>query len=159
MMTPRPVASTARALLAAGTICAGTAGSALGQSDSARSYSARGQIGYLQEWEMKASLAKTATSAGADYAGPITLRHVGLCSANGAEEKSGTLELKMSSRKSDIEGTLALPDDNCRVTVSASQGYSGLLNCRDGQGVPIKFSIEQVLGIDRSAEAAIPHAQ
>jgi hypothetical protein len=141
-------------LLAACTISAGTAGSALAQS-----YSAQGAIGYLQEWEMKGSLAKTATGTGADYAGPVTLRHVGLCSANGVEEKSGTLELKVSSRKSDIEGTLVLPDDNCRVTASASQGYAGLLNCRDGQGIPIKFSIEQVQGIDRSASAAIPRTQ
>lgn len=128
-----------RALLAAGAIFVGTHGAAFGQS-----YSAEGQVGYLGEWEMKASLARTATRAGADYSGPVTLRHVGLCSANGVEEKSGTLELKLSARSSGLEGTLAMADDNCHVVVSAAQGYSGLLNCRDGQGVPIKFSIEEM---------------
>jgi hypothetical protein len=60
------------------------------------------------------------------------------------EEKSGVLELKIPPRSSGVVGTLVMADDNCRVAVSAAQGYSGLLNCKDGQGVPIKFSIEQV---------------
>jgi len=121
---------------------------------SAQSYSAKGQVGYLQEWEMTGSLAKTATHFSTDYAGPVTLRHVGLCSINGVEEKSGTLEVKVSSWSSKVEGTLVMPDDDCHVVASASQGYSGLLSCRTGQGIPIKFSIEQAPGPDQSASAA-----
>ena len=122
----------ARMLLAA---CASSAGPALAQS-----LSAKGQIGYLQEWEMQANLAGTADSTG--YAGAITLRHVGLCSINGSEEKTGTLELHVSTRPPHVEGTLALADDKCHLAASGAQGYSGLLKCRDGQDVPINFSIE-----------------
>jgi hypothetical protein len=123
------------ARLSAVLVCAG-ATAAFGQS-----YSVEGQVGYLQEWEMKASRTKTMTSTGVDYDGPVTLRHVGLCSANGVEEKSGVVQLKVSRRNSAIEGTLVIKDDSCRIVVSASKSYSGLLNCRDGQGVPISFSI------------------
>jgi hypothetical protein len=151
-MMERRIAWIVRALVAAWAIFA--AGGAQAQS-----YSAEGAVGYLGEWEMKGSLAKTATGAGAGYAGPVTLRHVGLCSVNGVEEKAGTLELKMSSRKSDIEGTLVLPDDKCRVTASASQGYTGLLSCRDGQGIPIKFSIEQMRDTGHSASVEGARAQ
>jgi hypothetical protein len=107
----------------------------------AQSYSASGQIGYLQEWEIKGSLAKTTTRAGADYAGPVTLRHVGLCSVNGVEQKSGVVQLKVS--RSRLEGTLAMDDDSCRIDASASSPYAGLLNCRNGQGVPINLSIDE----------------
>ena len=117
----------------------------------AQTYSAEGQIGYLQEWEMKASLVKTAGNAGATYVGPVTLRHVGLCSANGVEEKSGVFELKISPRPSDVEGTLVMANDNCHVVASAAQGYSGLLNCRDGQGIPIRFSIEPAHGAGQAS--------
>jgi hypothetical protein len=109
----------------------------------AQSYAANGQIGYLQEWEMRASLARTVTSGGVSYDGPVTLRHVGLCSVNGVEEKSGVVRLKVSPKTAGIEGTLAIEDDNCRIVASAPPSYSGLLNCRDGQGVPIHFSIDQ----------------
>ena len=106
----------------------------------AQSYPASGQIGYLQEWEIKGSLAKTSTRSGAEYAGPVTLRHVGLCSVNGVEEKAGVVQLKVSAAR--LEGTLTMADDNCRIVASASSSYQGLLSCRNGQGVPIHFSID-----------------
>jgi hypothetical protein len=121
-----------RAIASIMLICAGTP--ALAQS-----YSASGQIGYLQEWEIKGSLAKTTTRTGADYAGPVTLRHVGLCSANGVEEKPGVVQLKVSPSR--LEGTLAMDDDSCRIVATAASSYSGLMSCRNGQGVPISFSI------------------
>ena len=133
------------------------AGSAMAQSYSvnagsamAQSYSVNGRVGYLQEWEMKANLAKTITSSGVSYDGPVTLRHVGLCSVNGPEEKSGVVRLTVSRRTSAVEGTLALKDDTCRIVVSASKPYSGLLNCRAGQGVPVSFSIDEVVHTDEN---------
>jgi hypothetical protein len=109
----------------------------------AQSYSVSGQVGYLQEWEMKASLSKTVTGSAVNYDGPVTLRHVGLCSVNGPEEKSGVVRLTVSRRTSAVEGTLAMKDDSCQIVASASKPYSGLLNCREGQGVPIRFSIDE----------------
>jgi hypothetical protein len=133
-----------RALISAIWIGAG-AGSAMAQS-----YSVNGQVGYLQEWEMKANLAKTITSSGVSYDGPVTLRHVGLCSVNGLEEKSGVVRLTVSRRTSAVEGTLAMKDDTCRIVASASKSHSGLLNCRDGQGVPISFSIDETADTDQN---------
>ena len=141
MIVPGTIEMILRALLSTALVCAG-AMTAFAQTSSAQTYSAKGQVGYLGEWEMKASLAKTVTNSGTDYDGPVTLRHIGLCSVNGVEEKSGTVQLKVSRRTSAIEGTLAMQDDNCRIVASASSSYSGLMNCRDGQGVPIKFSID-----------------
>jgi hypothetical protein len=116
----------------------------------AQTYSASAQIGYLQEWEMKGRLIKTVTGKSEDYSGAVTLRHVGLCSANGVEEKSGVVRLSASSSR--LEGTLAMDDDNCRIVASASPPYSGLLNCRNGGGVPINFSIDQTGATDQTAQ-------
>lgn len=110
----------------------------------AQSYSVNGQVGYLHEWEMKANLARTITGSGVSYDGPVTLRHVGLCSVNGPVEKSGVVRLTISRRNAAVEGTLALKDDTCRIVASASKSHSGLLNCRDGQGIPIHFSIDEI---------------
>ena len=144
MIAPRSTNVVVRALISAIWIGAG-AGSAMAQS-----YSVNGQVGYLQEWEMKANLAKTITDSGVNYDGPVTLRHVGLCSVNGLEEKSGVVRLTVSRRTSAVEGTLAMKDDTCRIVVSASKSHSGLLNCRDGQGVPISFSIDETADTDQN---------
>jgi hypothetical protein len=133
----RPAKVVARALISAIWIGAG-AGHVMAQS-----YSINGQVGYLGEWEIKANVAKTITGSGVNYDGPVTLRHVGLCSVNGVEEKSGVVRLTVSRRASSVEGTLSLKDDICRIAASASKPHSGLLNCRDGQGVPISFSIDE----------------
>jgi hypothetical protein len=96
----------------------------------------------------KASLARTVSAGKVEYSGPLTLRHVGLCSANGVEEKSGELRLAVSRWTGGVEGTLAMDGDNCRLVASPSRPYSGLLSCRNAQGVPINFSIEQASGAD-----------
>ena len=137
MTAPRSTHMVVRALALAIWIGAGA------ESVMAQSYSINGQIGYLQEWEMKASLAKTITSSGVNYDGPVTLRHVGLCSVNGPEEKSAMVRLTVSRKTSGVEGTLTMTDDTCRIAASAAKSHSGLLNCRDGQGVPIIFSIDE----------------
>jgi hypothetical protein len=113
---------------------------------SAEPYAASGQVGYLQEWELKASLAKTVSGGKIEYSGPVTLRHVGLCSVNGVEEKSGKLRLTMSRAPGAAEGTLAMEGDSCRITANQAPSYAGLLTCRNGQGVPISFAIEEVSG-------------
>jgi hypothetical protein len=109
----------------------------------AEPYAASGQVGYLQEWELKASLARTVSGGKIEYSGAVTLRHVGLCSVNGVEEKSGKLRLTMSRAPGAAEGTLAMEGDSCRITATQASSYSGLLTCRNGQGVPISFSIEE----------------
>jgi hypothetical protein len=110
----------------------------------AEPYAASGQVGYLQEWELKASLAKNVSHGRIEYSGPVTLRHVGLCSVNGVEEKSGSLRLTMSRAPAAAEGTLAMEGDSCRIVANQAPSYSGLLTCRNGQGVPISFSIEEM---------------
>ena len=120
----------------------------------AEPFAASGQVGYLQEWELKASLARTVSGGRIEYSGPVTLRHVGLCSVNGVEEKSGKLRLTMSRLPGAAEGTLAMEGDSCRITATQAPPYSGLLTCRNGQGVPINFSIEEAAGTMASGAVA-----
>jgi hypothetical protein len=120
----------------------------------AQFYSASGQIGYLQEWKMNGNLAKTTTRIGTIYDGPVTLRHVGLCSANGIEEKSGVVQLRISPTNTSFAGTLALKDDHCQISSSAGQPYTGLLNCQDGRGIPIHFTIEPTPVTDQVGKQA-----
>jgi hypothetical protein len=124
-------------------------------SAAAEPYAASGQVGYLQEWEFKASLAKTVSGGRIEYSGPMTLRHIGLCSIDGVEEKSGKLRLTMSRAPGAAEGTLAMEGDSCRIVAREAPSYSGLLTCRNGQGVPISFSIEEMAAGTTTAGKAL----
>src|SRR5262249_11517399 len=107
------------------------------------------------EWELKASLAKSVSGSRIEYSGPVTLRHVGLCSVNGVEEKTGNMRLTMS-RAPAAEGTLALEGDSCRIVANQAPSYSGLLTCRNGQGVPISSSIEETAPAGATAANKAP---
>jgi len=116
----------------------------------AQSYSANGQVGYLHEWEITGNLAKTVTRLGAEYSGTITLRHVGLCSVNGVEQKQARTQLKVSSGR--LEGMLIMDEDQCRIVASGSSG-SGLLICGSGQDVPINLLIGKAVETEAADRA------
>ncbi|MGY4625465.1 hypothetical protein [Bradyrhizobium sp. USDA 4486] len=118
----------------------------------AQSYSASGQIGYLHEWEIAGNLAKTAKRPGAEYSGTITLRHVGLCSVNGEEQKQARLQLKVSYGR--LEGVLIMDEDRCRIVASGSSG-SGQLTCGSGQYVPINLLIGKAVEIETADRARL----
>jgi hypothetical protein len=146
MMRPFLIATATRVIairpIATGMVATCVVATCIGAA-CAEPYAASGQVGYLQEWELKASLAKSVSGGRIEYSGPVTLRHVGLCSANGVEEKSGKMRLTMSRAPGAAEGTLAMEGDSCRIVAAQPPSYSGLLTCRNGQGVPISFSIEE----------------
>ncbi|SFJ60950.1 hypothetical protein [Bradyrhizobium sp. Gha] len=140
---PRP--DLKRAIVAAIVVSFGAATAARAQS-----YSASGQIGYLHEWEITGNLAKTVTSPGTEYSGTITLRHVGLCSVNGAEQKQASMQLKVSYGR--LEGILIMDQDQCRIVASGSAG-AGLLRCGSGQDVPINLLIGKAVETEAADRA------
>lgn len=118
----------------------------------AQSYSANGQIGYLHEWEITGNLAKTVTRQGAEYSGTITLRHVGLCSVNGVEQKQARTRLKVSFGR--LEGMLIMDQEQCRISASGSSG-AGLLMCGSGQDVPINLLIGKAVETEAADRARL----
>ena len=55
-----------------------------------------GQAGVLGEWELTADL--TATGGKQEFAGPIVLKHTGICSADGPETRTGEMRLQHGER-------------------------------------------------------------
>ena len=53
-----------------------------------------GQAGILGEWELTATVTEQADGGGRRWTGPLSLKHVGFCSADGPEEKTGELRLR-----------------------------------------------------------------
>jgi hypothetical protein len=47
-----------------------------------------GYSGYLGEWGLTATLTENASSR-KEYTGPLTLKHVGICTQDGPEERAG----------------------------------------------------------------------
>ena len=94
-----------------------------------------GQAGVLGEWELAATL--TATSSGAkQFSGLLLMKHVGICSIDGPEEKRGDIQLQLVS-SSRIRGTLSMDGATCTYDGRKTDAYSGLMRCPDRRDVPL----------------------
>jgi hypothetical protein len=93
-----------------------------------------GQAGVLGEWELTANL--TATGAQKQFSGPLVMKHVGLCTVDGPEEKTGEIKLQLLG-PSRVKATLSVAGVACAYTGRKSESYRGLLHCPDQRDVPL----------------------
>jgi hypothetical protein len=102
-----------------------------------------GYSGYLGEWELTASLTEDGSTAPNEYSGPLSMKHVGICTQDGPEEKSGKIRIQMVPSRSRIEATLWVDGVECGYQGVLSDIYSGNMNCPGREGVPLKLWIKE----------------
>jgi hypothetical protein len=110
---------------------------ALAPSADAQSLQVTGQAGVLGEWELSAKVAETTTNGRQEFVGPMVLKHVGLCSQDGPEEKTGELRFQLSRSASRINATLLVDGVACSYTARKSDAFNGVMSCPDRRDVPL----------------------
>ena len=98
-----------------------------------------GQAGVLGEWELSADL--VATGGKRDFAGPIVLKHTGICSADGPETRTGEMKLHMASA-SRVKASLTIEGSPCTYSATKSDAFVGTMSCRDRRDVPLRLWIK-----------------
>jgi hypothetical protein len=93
-----------------------------------------GQAGVLGEWELTAKL--TATGTQKEFSGPLVMKHVGVCTVDGPEQKTGEIKLQLSGA-SRVKATLLVDGIACAYAGRKSDSYSGVLRCRAQRDVPL----------------------
>src|SRR3954465_8511991 len=68
---------------------------ALAPNAYAQALKVSGQLGVLGEWELSATLSREPAAGKRQFSGPLTLKHVGICSQDGPEEKAGTAQVDL----------------------------------------------------------------
>jgi hypothetical protein len=101
----------------------------------AQSLQVFGYAGVLGEWDLTASV--TGNDGSKDYSGPLTMTHVGICTADGPEEKKGNIRLQVSQPSSRMSATLVLDGVTCTYAGRLSDSYTGAMNCPDRSPVPL----------------------
>ncbi len=101
-----------------------------------------GYSGFLGEWELTATVRGDASSP-AKYSGPLSMKHVGLCTQDGPEEKSGEINLEMLPSSSRLQATLRVDGIECGYQGALSDFYSGIMKCSGREGVPLKLWVKQ----------------
>jgi hypothetical protein len=107
-------------------------------SASAQSLQIFGYSGYLGEWELSATVTETTSGQIKEYSGPLTMKHVGVCTQDGPEEKTGEMRVQIIA-SSQLNATLSVAGAECTYSGRLSGAYTGTMNCPAQQAVPLKL--------------------
>jgi hypothetical protein len=102
-----------------------------------------GYSGPLGEWELTATVTEDGATAPKKYSGPLSMKHVGLCTQDGPEEKSGRIRVQMLPSSPRMEATLWVDGVECGYQGILSDFYSGTMKCSGREGVPLKLWINE----------------
>ena len=109
---------------------------------SAHSLEVFGYLGVLGEWELTATLTESAQGGIRDFSGPVTMTHVGLCSQDGPEKKTGEIHLQLSRSRSQLSATIVVAEVACSYSGRLSDFYAGVMTCPDRKAVPLKLWVK-----------------
>jgi hypothetical protein len=111
---------------------------ALAGPASAQSLQLLGYSGYLGEWELTATVAEVASGRN-EYSGAVTLKHVGICTQDGPEERTGEIRLRTTASRSKLNATLSVAGVECSYSGQLSDAYTGTMTCPDREAVPLRL--------------------
>ena len=115
---------------------------ALGVPAQAGSLQVIGYAGVLGEWEVTATVSENASWLAGEFAGPLTMKHTGVCTQDGPEEKSGEMRFRISTLSSQLNATLSVDGVACSYSGKLSDFYSGMMTCPDRPAVPLRLWVK-----------------
>jgi hypothetical protein len=103
-----------------------------------------GVIGYLSEWQVTGTVSETVSGLTKEFAGSLAMKHVGLCSHNGPEDKIAEvrLEIARSTLPHKLYASLVLDGAKCTFSGLLTDTYSGFMDCPNAKGVPVTLSVK-----------------
>jgi hypothetical protein len=108
----------------------------------AQSLQVIGYSGYLGEWELTAPVTEKTSGQTKEYSGPLAMKHVGMCTQDGPEEKTGAMRFQISTPSSRLNATLSVSGVECTYSGQLSDSYTGIMSCPDGQAIPLKLWVK-----------------
>ena len=118
--------------------------SAVASAVHAQSLRVTGETGYLSEWEVSGNVTQSISGRVREFSGPLMMRHVGLCSPAGPEEKVAEIKLQIvkPGLLPHFRAIMTMDGSKCTFSGKFSDTYSGLMDCADAKGVPVTLSIK-----------------
>jgi hypothetical protein len=98
-----------------------------------------GYAGVLGEWELTATVDEKTRLVGKEFSGPLSMKHVGICTQDGPEERRGEIRVQISAFSSQLDAKLLVEGVECTYSAPSSNPYSGMMSCSDREAIPLKL--------------------
>ena len=97
-----------------------------------------GQAGVLGEWELTGNLTEGGSGPLKEFSGPLKMKHVGICTQDGPEERVGEIRLQLAGRSvSRVKAKLVLDGVPCTYSARKTHAYEGTMSCAGRAPVPL----------------------
>lgn len=96
-----------------------------------------GQAGVLGEWELTGNLIESGSGPRKEFSGPLKMKHVGICTQDGPEERAGEIRLQLAGSESQVTAELVLDGARCTYNARKTHAYEGTLSCAGRAPVPL----------------------
>lgn len=96
-----------------------------------------GQAGVLGEWELTGNLAENGPGPRKEFSGPLKMKHVGICTQDGPEERAGEIRLQLAGSELQVTAELVLDGARCTYSARKAYAYEGTLSCAGRAPVPL----------------------
>ncbi|MGF6310303.1 hypothetical protein ABIB82_004407 [Bradyrhizobium sp. i1.8.4] len=96
-----------------------------------------GQAGVLGEWELTGHLTESGPDARGQFSGSLKMKHVGLCTQDGPEERAGEIRLQFMGADSQVTAEMVLDGAPCTYSARKTHSYEGTLSCAGRAPVPL----------------------
>ena len=113
-----------------------------GAATGAETLQITGQAGFLGEWELTANVTTQGEGRVRDFSGPVVMKHVGICAADGPEEKTGEIKFQMTTPASRIKATLLIEGRQCTYSGLLSATHRGTMECGDASRLPLSLWVQ-----------------
>jgi hypothetical protein len=101
-----------------------------------------GYAGVLGEWELTATVVpEKASPRTREYAGALTMKHIGWCTRDGPEEKTGQIRVQISA-PSRLKATVSVGGVDCTYRAKLSESYTGMMECPGRAAVPLEMWVK-----------------
>jgi hypothetical protein len=104
----------------------------------AQSLALSGKFGYLSEYELSAQVSAHAANGATEYSGPLTVKHVGICTHDGPDQVEGKISLQFVDAQARVKATLVFGEHHCTYSGMLSESRGGELVC-PGSAVPFNM--------------------
>jgi hypothetical protein len=98
-----------------------------------------GTTGYLSEYELSGSVSERDLNGKKKFSGPLTVRHVGLCTHDGPKESVGEIRFELAEAPSQVTATLDFDGRKCTYKGIFSESYQGYMDCGRERSLPLRL--------------------
>ena len=98
-----------------------------------------GTTGYAGEYELSGSVSELNLNGRMEFSGPLTVRHVGLCTRDGPKETIGQIRFELAKSSSGITATLDFDGSKCAYKGVLSESYHGFMDCGREGSLPLRL--------------------